>query len=207
MDFSILERKIGYVFQDKRLLERAFTLAAVSDDNNEKLECFGDAILEFIVTEKLYPICKDEREMTVRRKGIVSDKALTRLSKQLDLDEFLIKSKGDNNNKKAVPSAYESLTAAIYLDGGMQAAKAFVYRTMDFNARYVGESDPKSRLQELLQARGLSAPVYGRKELGSPQNPRFQAWVTVYGKTYTGQGANAKTAEKAAASAALKDIR
>ncbi len=204
MDFSAIENKIGYTFKDKRLLERAFTLSSVSSDNNENLECFGDAVLEFIVTEKLYFECSLESEITVRRKNAVSDEALCAVSKALGLDGFLIKGKGDTNNKKAVPSVYEALTAAIYLDGGLIAAKKFVLATVNLNAKVSADGDYKSRLQEILQSRGESLPEYTRVELGDAQHPDFTAEVSAFGRTFSGRGASAKAAEKAAAKRACE---
>ncbi len=203
MDFSRLESSIGYNFKDKKLLERALTLSSSSELNNEKLECFGDAVLEFIVTEKLYGECGGEKQITVRRKGIVSDEALAKLSVKLGLDGLLIRGKGDVRNKKAVPSAYEALTAAIYLDGGMDAAKKFVLSTVDFTANAGGETDPKSSLQELAQSYGLALPEYSHRELGNAQSPDFIAEVRVFGGVYSGRGASVKSAEKAAAASAL----
>lgn len=199
MDFSVLENKIGYVFNDKALLQRAFTLSSVSSDNNEKLECFGDAVLEFIVTEALFDKCTLESELTVRRKNAVNDEALRAVSTGLGLDEYLIKGKGDTNNKKAIPSVYEALTAAIYLDGGMEAAKKFVLSTINLQAVAKKVDDHKSRLQEILQSLGEPLPEYSRKELGNAQNPDFSAEVSAFGKTFSGRGASVKAAEKAAA--------
>lgn len=199
MDFSELENKIGYTFKDKELLRRAFTLSSVSLDNNEKLECFGDAVLEFIVTEALFDTCTLESELTVRRKNAVNDEALRAVSTRLGLDNYLIKGKGDTNNKKAVPSAYEALTAAVYLDGGMAEAKKFVLSTINLQAVAKKVDDYKSRLQEILQGLGEPIPEYTRKELGNPQSPDFSAEVRAFGKTFTGRGASVKAAEKAAA--------
>ncbi len=199
MDFSELENKIGYTFNDKELLQRAFTLSSVSSDNNEKLECFGDAVLEFIVTEQLFDKCTLESELTVRRKNAVCDEALRAVSTGLGLDGYLIKGKGDTNNKKAIPSVYEALTAAIYLDGGMQAAKNFVLSTINLATVAKKIDDYKSRLQEILQGLGEPLPEYTRNELGDAQHPDFTAEVRVFGKTFKGRGTSAKAAEKAAA--------
>ena len=133
MNFSVVEKNIGYRFKDRMLLMRALTLASYDNKScNETLEFFGDAIIEFIVSEKIFALDADEGELTERRKDVVSDAALTPISKRLKLDENLIKGEGDNRNKKAVPSVYEAIVAAIYLDGGMDAAKEFVLSTLDF---------------------------------------------------------------------------
>ena len=126
MDILAAERRIGYKFKNKNLLQRAFTLASFdAENNNEALEFFGDAVLEFIVSESIFSVDADEGELTERRKSLVCDKSLERVSRALGLDKFLIKDAGDTRNKKAVPSVYEAVTAAIYLDGGMEKAKKF----------------------------------------------------------------------------------
>ena len=107
MDFSQkiseIEEKIKYAFRDKKLLRRAFTLSSFDKDfNNQTLEFFGDAILEFIVSERIFDRDSSEGKLTDRRKAMVSDRALTPVSKKLGLDKYLIKDSGDTKNKKAV---------------------------------------------------------------------------------------------------------
>lgn len=202
MSKSEIEKAIGYTFKDKKLLQRALTLSAVSKDNNESLEFFGDAILEFIVSEKLFEEGGSEGALTVRRKALVSDAALTPVAQNLGLDKFLIRAKNDDNNKKAVPSSYEAVTAAIYLDGGIKKAKEFVLRTLDFD-----NADPpdnfKGRLQEVWQGLKNSPPEYESKDTGTAKNPEFTAYVTVFGKTFQGSADSKKGAEQRAAERAL----
>ena len=119
MDFSQIEKNLNYTFKDKGLLRRALTLASATNaDNNQTLEFFGDAILEFIVSERIFSEGKSEGQLTEKRKALVSDKALAPVSKKLGLDGALIRGEGDIRNKKAIPSAYEAVIAAIYIDGG-----------------------------------------------------------------------------------------
>lgn len=207
MEVSEVERAIGYVFKDKRLLRQALTLASADNEfNNQTLEFFGDAILEFIVSEKIYDGEKSEGDLTERRKLLVSDKALAPVSKKLGLDGFLIKGAGDNNNKKAVPSVYEAVTAAIYLDGGMEKARAFVCSTLNFSAKPKTENY-KGELQEILQSRGEVCPDYEVRDKGTPQTPLFEAKITLYGKTYKGTAGNKRQAEQCAAKSALRKLR
>jgi len=208
MNFGLIENKLGYVFNDKQLLKRALTLPSRGESySNQTLEFFGDAILEFIVSEKIYDNNADEGKLTDRRKAIVSDKALEPVSRRLGLDGFLLRGAGDDNNKKAVPSAYEAVVAAIYLDGGMEAAKKFVLSTLDFsvtgdNANYKGE------LQEWLQERGKEKPDYPEvKNEGTAQAPHFTVEIEVEGKIYKGSGATKKQAEQAAAKSALAFLK
>lgn len=205
MTVSEAEKAIGYAFKDKDLLVRALTLSSASEDNNEKLEFFGDAILEFIVSEKLFSEGGSEGALTDKRKALVADSALAPVSLKLGLDKFLIRGKNDLNNKKAVPSAYEAVTAAIYIDGGMSAAKKFVFDTLDFSD--IGKAENyKGRLQEALQGGGLPCPEYIREDIGTPQKHDFIVKVTVFGRTFEGRADNSKTAEQLAAKSALQYI-
>ena len=203
MNFSVVEKNIGYRFKDRRLLMRALTLASYDNKScNETLEFFGDAILEFVVSERIFSEGISEGELTEMRKTLVSDAALTPVSERLGLDKFLIRGKQDNLNKKAVPSAYEAVTAAIYLDGGMDSAKKFVLSTLDFSAdkplvNYKGE------LQELLQGSGQPVPEYNRRDIGTPQRHIFKVTLNIFGKTFEAQADSVKEAEQLTAKSAL----
>lgn len=207
MELWKVESKINYTFKDKNLLERAFTLASFDQDiNNQTLEFFGDAILEFLVSERIYDENKSEGQLTELRQTIVSDAALAPVSIELGLDKFLIKSQNDLNNKKAVPSVYEALVAAIYLDGGMDEARKFVYSTLDFEK--IPESvNYKGELQELLQANGQKCPEYSTFDRGTAQKPLFEGEVCINGKTFKGVAENKKYAEQNAAKAALEYLK
>lgn len=204
-DFAAVENNIGYKFKDKSLLKRALTLASAGGENNQTLEFFGDAILEFLVSERIYSEKSSEGELTERRKAIVSDRALTPVSLKLQLDKHFIKSSGDGANKKAVPSAYEAVVAAIYLDGGIDKAREFVFSTLDFSG-IAAEENYKGRLQELLQGGGYPCPVYERHDTGTPQKPDFRVAVELFGRTYEGSANNIRQAEQLAAKAALEGL-
>lgn len=199
---SEAEKAIGYTFKDKSLLKRALTLASASEDNNQLLEFFGDAILEFIVSERIFREESSEGALTERRKNLVADSALTPVSEKLGLDKLLIRAKKDNFNKKAIPSAYEAVVAAIYLDGGMDAAKKFVLGTLDFK-KVKGVNNYKGALQELLQSKGKQPPEYMSKDIGTPQKHRFSVTVKLFGRKFTGEAESIKNAEQLAAKKAL----
>lgn len=204
MNYAEIEKRLGYVFKDKSLLKTSLTLASADpDDNNQTMEFFGDAILEFLVSERIYDDDKTEGELTERRKLYVSDKALTPVSKKLGLEKFFIKSSGDNIMKKSIPSAYEAVLAAIYLDGGMEQARAFVYRTIDFSPARP-QTNYKGKLQEFLQGRHEPLPKYERFNVGTPQKPLFLCKATVRGRQFEGKADSAKQAEQIAAGNALR---
>lgn len=200
------ERALNYTFKDKNLLLRALTVASASEDNNQLLEFFGDAILEFIVSERIFDEGDSEGELTERRKALVSDLALTPISQRLGLDKLLIRGKNDLNNKKAVPSAYEAVVAAIYLDGGMDAAKNFVLTTLDFKAQSP-QINYKGRLQELLQGMGKPIPEYESTDIGNEQKHRFAAKTTLFGQTFSGEADSVKQAQQLAAKSAIEYLK
>ena len=205
MKFEEAEKAAGYTFKDKELLKRAFTLSSYSrTQNNQTLEFFGDAILEFIVSERIFSESGSEGALTDRRKSIVSDTALTPVSEKLGLDKLLLRGKNDTGNKKAVPSAYEALVAAIYLDGGMDEARRFVLSTLDFSPRE--EVNFKGKLQEYLQSFGKPCPEYGREDIGTERSHKFKATLRLFGKKFEGVADRAADAEQLAAEAALKFI-
>lgn len=206
MNYPEIEKRLGYTFKDKKLLKTALTLSSAdAEDNNQTMEFFGDAILEFLVSEKIYDERKSEGELTEIRKNLVSDGALTPTSKKLGLDKFLIKSQGDAANKKSVPSAYEAVLAAIYLDGGMDAARSFVSNTLDFES-VNPQVNYKGKLQEYLQAKGQPLPEYRHEDIGTPQNPKFRSRITLLGKIYAGEADNIKQADRLAAEKAFNSI-
>lgn len=210
MNYEEIERRLGYKFKDRRLLRRSLTLASANlAENNQTLEFFGDAILEFLVSERIFDEKSDEGELTERRKLLVSDNALRPVSLRLGLDEFFIKSPADNVLKKSVPSAYEAVLAAIYLDGGLERARDFVMRTLDFNAPRADAENAvnfKGKLQEYLQGRGEPLPEYVSVSTGSDIKPQFEVSITLYGKRYSASAGTKKQAEQLAAKEAFFDI-
>lgn len=204
MSLAETERRLGYAFKNKRLLERALTLpSADKSENNQTLEFFGDAILEFLVSEKIYDENSSEGSLTERRKLIVADSALAPVSVRLGLDKALIRSPYDSHNKKAVPSVYEAVVAAIYLDGGIEAARKFVFSTLDFSPKSQTENY-KGQLQEFLQSRGESCPRYVCKDTGTQQKHIYVATVTVSGRNFEGVAEVKQQAEQAAARSAME---
>lgn len=203
MNYQQIEERIGYTFKNKNLLKTALTLASADPvDNNQTMEFFGDAILEFLVSEKIYDSKKSEGELTERRKTLVSDKALTPVVENLGIDKFLIRGSGDTQNIKSVPSSYEAVLAAIYFDGGLNEARSFVYRTMDFDV-VVTDTDYKSQLQENYQKKTQTTPKYKHEDIGTPKSPEFISRTVIFGKVFEGVATNKKQADQLAAKSAL----
>lgn len=196
------EKAIGYTFKDKNLLLRALTLPSYDGkNNNQVLEFFGDAILEFIVSESIFDMGGNEGSLTERRKALVSDVALTPVSEKLGLDRLLLR-KNDSANKKAIPSVYEAVIAGIYLDGGMDEAKKFVLKTLDFSKR--PENNYKGMLQEKLQGEGLPCPAYIHSDTGTPQKHNFVVKIIVKDKEFTASAQKKQDAEQSVAKEAYE---
>ena len=194
MDFSQLELNCNYTFNDKELLKKALTLSSYDNNfNNHSLECLGDALLSFIVAEKFYKEGATEEGITDKKRELLSDEALAPVSRRLRLPDFLLRGKGDTNNEKSVPSAYEALVAAIFLDGGLDAAKAFALSTLTALPR----EDYISKVQGILQSRGESLPESVDRDIGTPQRPYFEITVELYGNTFKGEGKSKSVAKKA----------
>jgi ribonuclease-3 len=219
-----IEKKIKYVFKDKMLLRKCFTHSSYANENggenNELLEFFGDAIIQFVVTEFLYSYAKgDEGRLTVKRSRMVSKEPLLKSAKELGLFEHLLLGKGQaknhNYNEKLYSSVYEALVAGIYLDGGITAVKRFIKRTIieDYVEDNLGKiqeikADSKSEAQEYVQKKKLGSITYellGKK--GPDHSPEFRVAALLNGKKLSeGKGGSKKAAEAKAAEVALKKV-
>lgn len=221
-----LERAIGYSIRNRDLFVQALIHRSYLQQtnqhgqSNERLEFLGDSILNLVVGEFLYRHfpAADEGELTKVRSRLVNRKALVAYSKSIDLGKFILMSQSaqqsmGKGSETIVADTYEALIAAIYLDGGFEAAKRFVERqlNMALQNRTVVTSDEnyKSMLLEYAQAHGLGVPRYTIvKEEGPDHDRTFTVEVSIGGKRRgTGVGKNKKEAEQAAASKALERLQ
>lgn len=207
MDFSIkeIENKIGYTFQDKDLLRVAFTHStyanAYGGKDNERMEYLGDAVLQLVVTEWQFARYEraEEGEMTRQRQKYVCEEALDEAARGLGLQKYLLVAGGKANvGRKTVSSLFETVVAAIYLDGGYDAAKAFIVKYGRLETQSVS-TNYKGALQELLQSKGEQPPVYKTVKSGKDNAPTFVATAIAMGETATGEGGSKKEAEQQAA--------
>lgn len=208
--FFEIEEKIGYVFSDKKLLFQAFTHSSYAvksgEDDNERLEFLGDAVLELIVSNSLYfseSGKMQEGEMTSRRQRLVSTDALKHSVRSLGLDGYLL-SDVEIADGKPIASLYEAVVAAIYLDGGYKNAEKFVLGTL----KETDEKNSKAELQEYLQARHLPLPTYRVvKKEGQDNAPTFVVEVQSKEKSGLGRGKTKRDAEQEAASYLLETLK
>ncbi len=207
-----IENKIEYAFQDKTLLQTAFTHSTYSNahggKDNERLEYLGDAVLQLIVTEWQIQTSKaQEGALTKNRQKLVCEDALFNAIKDMDVTKYLLIEGGKANvGKKTISSLFETIIAAIYLDGGYAPAKAFVHRFL-LRAEQTQDRNPKGELQEYLQGIGADLPVYESVKEGKDNAPTFVCKVTAQGKSTQGTGSSKRQAEQIAAAALLAQLR
>ena len=221
--FSALEQKIGYVFKDKSLLTEAMCHSSYSNERksehikcSERLEFLGDSVLSEIVSEYLFKTYPDVTEgvLSSMRREIIDSEALAGFSNSIGLGEYLLLGNGEEilggrERRTNLEDAFEALVAAIYLDGGKEAARDFVLpfaeKTVERTVTQNKFSDAKSKLQEIVQRGGGETPKYViTSESGPDHNKHFECDVLVENNVMGhGSGASKKAAEKAAAEQAL----
>lgn len=219
-----VEESIGYTFQNKNLLKKAFTHTSYAYENrtesNEKLEFLGDSILEFISSKYLYenyPTLK-EGEMTKVRAAVVCEKSLYKIAKLHDFSDFLYlgkseKKMGGENRPAILADSVEAVIAAIYLDGRIEEAEKFIIQNLreeiEIATKHVGDRDYKTVLQEKLQEHGEVKIEYQiTKEEGPDHNKNFEAQVSCNGKILAeGKGKSKKEAHMSAAKKALENLK
>ena len=231
-ELSECEEIIGYKFKNTELFRACFTHSSYTNEhyglrNNERLEFFGDAILDFVVTEylmKKYPD-DDEGILTNKRKEYVSKEPLTQVVFNLNLDKYIIFGKGIENtrdpNEKFYSNLYEALIAGLYIDGGLAVAKKFIYNTLlnekvfsKETTKKVKESketvikDYKSALQEFMQKRKMGVPKYVSVSKTGPDNsPLFTESVYILGNEVAkGCGKSKKLAQQVCAKVAYEKL-
>jgi ribonuclease-3 len=225
-EFEDLQARIEYAFRDRGLLEHALThKSRAAEDatggvaDNESLEFLGDAVLGLVVADLLFQQYPDytEGQKSKVKAAVVSTQSLARRAEEIRLGEHLILGRGEEKTggrfKQALlADAYEALIAAIYLDGGLEAAKAFLRRELkdaiDAGIAQTFAPDYKSALQERLQAIGRPLPEYRLSGSEGPDHRKtFSIEVVVNGEVLgTATGRAKKEAEQEAARLALQKI-
>lgn len=214
-----LSERLGHKFQDETLLRRALTHAgADAARSNERLEFLGDRVLALVVAEELYRLYahEDEGALTRRVHALVRWEACAKVGEEIGLWDHLVLTRSEAAGGRArgpiVGSALEAVIAALYLDGGMEVARAFILNWWQQMFADPGSDtrDAKTRLQEWSQGRGrdASAPVYTLKEQAGPDHaPRFVVEAQVKGfPAATGEGGSKRQAEQEAAAKLLAAI-
>ena len=227
MSLAAFQDRLGCKFRDENLLRLALTHPSVAHESglatahNQRLEFLGDAVLQLILTQKLYEQFpgSDEGPLTKARAKLVNRRALAERARSLGLGGHLVLSRGEETHggrerPSALADAFEALLGAIFLDGGFETAREFVLREFSeaLAPAAAGAPDlenPKGELQELLQARSPHAPQYQTISATGPDHDRvFECTVHHEGvELARGTGKSKKSAESDAALAALKNLR
>jgi len=224
-EIAELESILGHQFREPHWLHQALMhssriperAAEEPAESNEKLEFLGDAVLELVVSEELVREFPDwsEGQLSKSRARLVNATAISLSAQRLGLGKYLRLGRGEEKTggrtKPALlADAYEALIAAIYLDGGIEAARGFVRRSLvegaiAVEAERLGHTDHKSALQEFLQSRGMAPGAYHViSESGPDHQKTFRVEVRIAGQvTAMGCGRTKKEAEQSAAIAAL----
>ena len=209
-----LEKALGYVFRNGELLRRALTHPSMGKPDNQRLEFLGDAVLQFLMSDKLFRAYPEDREggLTHLRALLVCEAALSQVARKLGVGQALIMDRGEElTGGREKPSvlcdAMEAILAAVYLDGGLGAARGIVERCWPAPEEVQRPTqDSKGALQELLQRDGGPPPEYRiTGQSGPAHDPRFEATVYHQGEALaTGTGSTKKHAEQEAAVQALQ---
>ena len=212
---SWLDKTLHYRFEDGGLFNQALTHRSAAGVNNERLEFLGDAVLDFVISDAVYRARPGapEGDLSKLRSSLVKDTTLAELAVDLGLGEHLIlgsgeKKSGGHRRESILADALEAIFGAVFLDRGFEAAKEIIECVFAGRLEQLPDAgdlrDPKTRLQEWLQARGMRLPSYELlKVTGKAHKHRFEVSCTVdeissvtRGKSTTRRKAEQKAAGK-----------
>ena len=217
-----LQKRIGYTFKNTDLLTEALTHSSYANEkrkgrnSNERLEFLGDSVLSIVVSQYLFEHFTHlpEGELTKIRASLVCEKSLYEFTKQIDLGEHILLGKGEENTGgrervSILADAFEAVIAAVFLDGGLEAAKRhilkFIPKDID-DRKPVSFSDHKTILQEIIQKNPEEKVEYKLVgQSGPDHNKAFKVQVRLNSNVIgTGIGRSKKEAEQMAAKEALE---
>ena len=226
VDWQKLQQDIGIFFNDLTLLQQAFLHSSFVNENqnfstpdNERLEFLGDAVLNFVVAEKVYQEFPNltEGALTTVRVSLIREDTLAQLGAELNLGDYLQLGKGEETSggrqrQSNLADTFEALLGAIFLDQGLTAVKDFILSRLDshfteIKTRGLGRNY-KAKLQEFTQGTCKQLPVYRIVQSSGPDHDKkFIVEVTLDNKVLgTGSGKSKKAAEIEAASSACKKL-
>lgn len=218
---AAFENRIGYRFGDGELLERALTHSSAGDrksarnTDNERLEFLGDRVLGLVIADMLverFPK-SSEGELAPRLNALVRKETCADVAREIALGDIMVMSAGEaqagGRQKEAIlGDACEALIAAIYRDGGLEPARAFIaaHWSQRFDGVRVPPRDPKTVLQEWMQGRKLPPPQYRVADKTGPDHePEFTVIVELKGYApESGKAGSKRAAEQLAAEAVLR---
>jgi ribonuclease-3 len=218
--YQQLERTLGYSFRNPVLLQQALTHSSYSRQNNERLEFLGDAVLELVITEALYSRFPEatEGQLTRLRTMLVRGQTLSAVARAFYLNDCLRMGAGEIKSggalrQSSLENALEAVIGALYLDAGLASCRE---RLLDWFGSYLEslslagiQKDPKTRLQEHLQARGAPLPIYEVISVtGKPHKLTFTlaCSLSLLEEKTLGCAGSRRAAEQQAAAAALQRL-
>lgn len=217
VDLADLSKVIGHQPKDAALFEQALTHGSHSADHYQRLEFLGDRVLGLTIADWLYRLYTKESEgqLSKRLNALVSGQVCAQVAREAGIGPFMRLGKqanddGGRESDNILGDVTEALIGALFLDGGMEPAQAFIHHHWD--ARVKGEAKapqhPKSALQEWAAASNRKTPVYEvSAQSGPPHNPRFTVTVRVGKLEASAEGNSKQDAETAAAAALLEQIQ
>jgi ribonuclease-3 len=227
INIPLFEKKLGYSFKDRSLLVKALTHSSYAYENqqnagsdNETLEFLGDSVLGLIIADYLYAAYPHlaEGELSKLKSTAAKTSSLSSFSKKIKLDKNILLGKGEEKSggrkkKTILAGAFEAVVAAIYLDGGLDAASNFLHSLLDSLFKKIKAhshliNNYKSALQEYLQKENLPAPVYKTITTTGPDHKKSFVVEVLFEKESLGKakGSSKKQAEQNAAQKALKSF-
>ena len=212
-----LQKRLGYTFKNDDLIKIALTHASAGGADYERLEFLGDRVVGLVVAEKLYALYPDEAEgdLSKRHTALVRAETLAICARKLDIGNAVElsnaeKAGGGAKNENILSDVMEAVLGAVYLDGGLEAARSVLGPLVDAEIENMPAPprDSKTALQEYSQARDLGLPEYILTSRTGPDHaPDFTVTVTVKGfAPTTAKGASKRAAEKAAATLLLEQL-
>ncbi len=215
-----LKESLDYEFQNVRLLEQALTHRSAPGTNNERLEYLGDAVLDFVISEVVYLQRPDASEgvLSRLRSSLVKDATLAELANDLGIGKYLIlgpgeKKSGGHRRASILADALEAIFGAVFLDSGFDEARRIIHNAFANRLVEIPDSaeqrDPKTRLQELVQARKIALPEYRVEKVdGKAHKQTFEVRCTIeeLDASTTGCGMTRRDAEQDSAQQMLAII-
>ena len=216
----LIERLGVSISQDlltQALTHRSHSYENGNQPNNERLEFLGDSVLGFVVTAELFKRFGElqEGELSSLKNSVVSAKALAEVAAGIDIGSFLLLGKGEEktggrDKGNLLADAFEAILGATYVEHGLTRAselvERFIFPLLDNHIDLLLNSEPKTKLQEMAQERGLSAPAYETTHTGPDHDRIFSATVTVGEVVAAGEARSRKGAESEAAITAIKAL-
>lgn len=220
------ERRLGYTFQQQELLRRALTHKSYSHESreldvrhNETYEFLGDSVLGFVIGDRLFREFPqlDEGALSKMKAFLVSAPSLAAKARDYGMGEVILlgvgeEKTGGRKKDSLLANLFEAVIAAVYLDGGIDAARQLIERTFNDDIRQIDQQDLlfrdyKTALQEAAQGRGLPLPEYRVvDEVGPDHDKTFVVEVKLAGLTARGEGSSKKEAQQQAARHALREF-